>query len=421
MSSPFPQPLSAGLAWLRDTLSKAATTRAVKYSIVLALGGYILFGLLTELTLLAIKPLPHYLLEDFNYYLRAYLAAAHGSDPYQDRSIGTGFLYPPPALLLVGLFALLQGDMLRAVVYIGVNLLLLGFMLRGIARHYGFSFQRTWWWYLLAFTFAPLLELLHIGQINVITEFGIFLLFIYEGRRPLLAGFGLSLAICLKMTPLIFVIYLLMQRRWAALGWTLALLVGECVISALFFGWQPLVTYGDVFINLLGVALPGDGNSQALGSLLNAYGWISLGAIQPVQHILSLYMLIVFAASAALAYLRHQREPLFLVLSLGIMVAPNIMWYHHYVFLLLPVFIWLAWSRLHPVIILWCFLGLSIIQIDRWFLTRGGLSQLFVHLSILGILAWQISKALPPSEEPGLMKPAPVSGSYQPGSLQESA
>jgi alpha-1,2-mannosyltransferase len=386
--------LSAWFESLRALLSKAAASRAARYTIALALGEYILFGLLTELILLTIKPLPHYLLEDFNDYLRAYLAAAHGGDPYQIRSIGAGFLYPPPALLLVGMFALIPGNIPRAAVYISLNLLVLGAMLVGIAHHYSLSFRRIWWWYLLAFLFAPMLELLHVGQINLIASCGIFLLFLYEERLPMLAGFGLSLAICLKLTPLIFVVYLLVQRRWTTLGWTLTMLVVECTVSALFFGWQPLVTYIDVFLHLAGVSVPGDGNSQALGSLLNYYGWIAPGAIQTAQHILSLYLLIVFAASAAMAYLWQQREPLFLVLSLGMMVAPNIMWYHHYVFLLLPVFIWLAWSRHHPAVVLWCFLGLNIIQIDRWFLTRGGLAQLFVHLSILGILAWQISRAL---------------------------
>lgn len=310
---------------LRDRLSKAASSPAARYVVPLALGEYILFGLLTEWGLLTIKPFPHYLLEDFSYYLHAYQLAVHGGDPYQIRAIGTGFLYPPPALLLVGVFAPLPGNILRAAAYIGSNLLLLGMMLRGVARYYCCSFRRVWWWVLLAFLFAPLLELLYIGQINLITAFGIFLLFYYEERLPFIAGFGLSLAICLKVTPFIFVIYLLTQRRWAILGWTLALLVVESALSALFFGWQPLVTYIDVFIGLLRVMVPGDGNSQALGSLLNYHGWIAPADISSVQHILGIYLLIIFVASTAIAYRWRQREPVFLILSLGIMVAPNIM------------------------------------------------------------------------------------------------
>jgi hypothetical protein len=395
---------------LRDLLSKAATSKAVKSLIILVLGEYILFGLLTELALLSVKPFPHYLLEDFSYYLRAYHHAALGGDPYQDRSIGTGFLYPPPALLLVGAFALIPGELLRAAVYTGVNLFLLGMMPRGIARYYHLSFQQVWWWFFLAVFFAPLLELLYVGQINLITAFGIFLLFCYEERQPAIAGFGLSLAICLKVTPLIFVVYLLIQRRWATLGWTLALLLAESAIAALLFGWQPLVTYISVFIGLLGVVVRGDGNSQALGSVLNYHGWIAPAGILVTQHILGVYLAIVFAASAAIAYKLRQREPVFLIFSLGIMVAPNIMWYHHYVFILLPVFIWLAWSRLHPAVVVWCFVGLNIIQIDRWFLTRGLLSQLFVHLSILGILVWQVGRALNTKEEQVLLQPAAASG-----------
>ena len=35
-------------------------------------------------------------------------------------------------------------------------------------------------------------------------------------------------------------------------------------------------------------------------------------------------------------YTSRQCEPLFLILSLGSIIAPDILWYHHYVFLLLP-------------------------------------------------------------------------------------
>jgi len=392
---------------LRLPLNALATKKVARYLMVLALGVFILFGLLTELRLLVIKSAPHYLLEDFHYYQRAYLAATHGGNPYQDRTIGTGFLYPPPALLLVGVFTLIPGDAALDVAYIGVNLVLLAVMLRGVGQHYGLAFGRVWWWYPLAFAFAPFLELLYVGQVNLITAFGIFLMFVYAERRPALAGFGLSLAICLKVTPLIFVFYLLVQRRRSALIWTGAFLVIECIAAALFFSWRPLTTYPDVFFGLLNVAVPGDGNSQALGSVLNYQGWIAFSAIQPVQRLLSLAMLVIFALSSLMAYVARQREPLFLVLSLGIMVSPNIMWYHHYVFILLPVFVWIVWSRLHPAVMAWLFMGLVLIQLDRWFLTRGLLAQLFVDLSILGILTWQISRAL--SMRRGRLEGAPLS------------
>jgi hypothetical protein len=416
MSGFFPRPLATLCASPGTMPGKAAASKAARYALLLALGGYMLFGLLTQLILLRVKPLPHYLLEDFTYYLRALQLATHRGNPYQDHSVGTGFLYPPPALLLVGLLALLPGTTLRAMAFISVNLLLLGIMTSGIARDAHLPFQRCWWWYLLAFTFAPLLEMLYVGQINLITAFGIFLLFIYEERRPVVAGLGLSLAICLKVTPIIFLVYLFTQRRWIAICWTLAMLVVEAVTAGLCFGWQPLVTYIAVFLTLLGAVVRGDGNAQALGSLLNYHGWIPVAEIAPVQHMLGFYLLIVFTLCATIAYRRRKPEPLFMVLSLGIMIAPNVMWYHHYVFILLPLFIWLAWSRLHPAVVVWCFLGLTIIQVDRQFITRGLLAQLFVqltiiqvdrqfitrgllaqlfvHVSILGILAWQVSNAL---------------------------
>ena len=95
MSGFSPQSLDTSLAALRAALSKAAASKAAKVALTLALAEYILFGLLTQLILLHVKPFPHYLLEDFNYYLHAFQMGVHGGNPYQDHSVGTGFLYPP--------------------------------------------------------------------------------------------------------------------------------------------------------------------------------------------------------------------------------------------------------------------------------------------------------------------------------------
>ena len=89
------------------------------------------------------------------------------------------------------------------------------------------------------------------------------------------------------------------------------------------------------------------------------------------------------------AWRTQQHEPLFLVIGFLGAVMPNILWYHHYVFLLLPVVVWLAWTRMEPRVLLWCLAGLTAIQIDRWELTQGLLAHAFAHLSALGLLVWQ--------------------------------
>src|SRR5260370_41118214 len=87
---------------------------------------------------------------------------------------------------------------------------------------------------------------------------------------------------------------------------------------------------------------------------------------------------------------RTQRgERLFLVIGILGAVMPNILSYHHYVFLLLPVLVWLGWTRMEPRVLVWCLAGLTAIQIERWELPQGLLAHAFAHLSALGLLVWQ--------------------------------
>ncbi len=382
----------------------------------LALGGflclYCLLGLYTELRLIERKPLPEMLLEDFGYYQRALSEALERGDPYHERSIGLGFLYPPPALLVVEAFSHLPSLPLRAAMYTLVNTLLLSLMTLGVARHYGYSVQQTWHWYVLCLGFAPFLELLHIGQINVITMFGLFLLFWREERNPFVAGSGLAVAIVTKVTPLLFVGYLLVRRRFKVIAFLAIGLLALTALAAWRYGFSPLFAYPQVFQWLVR-QLPLGVNSQSLVAKLavaNAPEVQAMVARLPeamqitvtsllrsfnqhqrlIQTSLSIYILALVSASAALTWFgRKPREPLFLALAFAMVIAPNVLWYHHYVFFLLPVFIWMGWRHLERRVVAWCYLGLLIIQFDRFFPPYGFFIHLWAHASLMTIVLGQ--------------------------------
>jgi len=86
---------------------------------------------------------------------------------------------------------------------------------------------------------------------------------------------------------------------------------------------------------------------------------------------------------------KEEISPSFVIFALAMVLAPNVMWYHHYTVMLLPLFVWMGYSRLSPKVVSWCLLGLFIIQVDRWRLTHGILIHLFGHISIVAILAQQ--------------------------------
>jgi len=240
----------------------------------LALTWYVVLGLYTEQRLLEGNPLPATLLEDFNYYAHAYARAIEGGDPYAERLIGPGFLYPPPALLLVGLFVSIPSDSvyLRNAVYVAVNIALLALTVWGIGLRYGYSLSRTWWWFPLAFGFAPVLELLQIGQINLITQFGMLGVLLFADAFPVLAGAGVTLAATTKVTPLVFFGYLIACRSWRAIVWGVALLGVAFASSVLILGTQPWFTYLDVFGDLTRMFMLGtDSNCQSLVTILHSF------------------------------------------------------------------------------------------------------------------------------------------------------
>ena len=58
---------------------------------------YLTVGINTELKQIELFPIPEHLLQDQVYYNRALNAALEHRDPYANRTIGTGYLYPPQA------------------------------------------------------------------------------------------------------------------------------------------------------------------------------------------------------------------------------------------------------------------------------------------------------------------------------------
>ncbi len=64
-------------------------------------------------------------------------------------------------------------------------------------------------------------------------------------------------------------------------------------------------------------------------------------------------------------------------------LSPNILWYHHYVFFLLPMLVWIGWQRKNNLVTIWCLTGMLITQFDYFLLTGGLLVHIFGHLSIL--------------------------------------
>jgi glycosyl transferase family 87 len=358
--------------------------------ICLGLTFYVALGLRTEIKFTAIKPIPESLMQDFNIYKGALEAVEQGEDPYADRSIGSGFLYPPPALLFFLPFDAVD-DEWQASLFTALNLSALAIILYGIAEIYKLPFSRMWWWFPLAFGFAPFLEVMHMGQVNILVSLGVLLMLAYMDRRPAVSGVALAAAICLKVTPLAYVLYLATICRFRVIAFAALAVAALVLVWGAAFSFQHFITYADVFRDLARASLPADGNGQSLPALLTFHGIIPSESIQETQRALNILVALSVLCSAFLVRQGSMSEGLFVVLGLALVSASNIVWYHHYAFLLLPLFVWIAATNLNPLAIAWVVGGLTIVNVDRWALTSGLLVHAFIGMTILLILATQVA------------------------------
>ncbi len=345
---------------------------------------YLAGGIFTLVRQIQAVPLPfsEAVFMDFGFYEDALARTLSGGDMYAIREIGPAFLYPPPALLVVEALNLIPEPVFRVAFFGALDLLMVALMVYGLMRKYNLNLAQTWHWFPLAFGFAPLLVTIEMGQINMLTQFGLALMLFYESTAPGWAGFGLALATMTKVTPLLFIPYLAAGRNVKTFVWMSVSLVGFAVLAALRYGIQPFFTYLTVFREMASI-IPVGTNGQSLAAHLARLGVTSLGL---AQFGLTFYLLLVILLAAYLTFRGKPKEPLFIITALAMPLSPNIVWYHHYVFFLLPLLLWMAWRRDSIVVTLWCLAGMLLIQFDYFWLSGGLLIHIFGHLSILAVL-----------------------------------
>ncbi|MEV0216180.1 glycosyltransferase 87 family protein [Micromonospora sp. NPDC050695] len=148
---------------------------------------------------------------------------------------GYGFTYPPfAALCMLPMAALawyptIVAHLLLTALAVA---LLLHLLVDPLARRYGWSR-----WYALALTCCllaglnPVRDTVSFGQVNLLLVALVYLdLWLLE-RGSRLAGIGTGLAAAVKLTPAVFIGYLLVTGRWRAAGTAVGTAVGATVLA----------------------------------------------------------------------------------------------------------------------------------------------------------------------------------------------
>jgi len=132
-----------------------------------------------------------------------------------------GFTYPPFAALTMSPMAILPWWAVNTLAIAGtvaVTLVVLDWFLRPVATRYGWPR-----WFTVAVAacvvaiFEPLRETVSFGQVNMLLLFLVLLDFrLFIGRGSRFGGVAVGLATAVKLTPGIFVLYLLVTKRYRA-------------------------------------------------------------------------------------------------------------------------------------------------------------------------------------------------------------
>ncbi|ASW54079.1 glycosyltransferase 87 family protein [Plantactinospora sp. KBS50] len=259
-----------------------------------------------------------------------------------------GFTYPPFAAFAMLPMAYLPWSatiVLSVLATAVVSVLVLWWLVGPLARYAGWPA----WFTLavaacLAAAFEPMRETVLFGQVNMLLLFlvGADVLFLVADRTPggtpvparwrRYAGIGVGLATAIKLTPGVFIVYLLVTRRWRAALVAAGTAAGATVLAAAVAPDAARVFWTDALWNTDRVGSLAYISNQSLQGLV-----ARLHPAQPNQTVwLGLVLLALLGwAWRARSAVRARDEAAGFALTgvLGCLISP-VTWVHHLVWLL---------------------------------------------------------------------------------------
>ena len=250
-------------------------------------------------------------------------------------NISLGFTYPPLAALLMSPMGLLSYPVVLVIslaAIIGSAAVFVYLVLRERIRlPRPLMFAVAGVGTALAFTLEPFRQTLSFGQINIYLALLVAVDLLVLGRRgSKWTGIGIGLATAIKLTPGIFIVYLLVVGRWRAAITAMATTVGVTLLSAVFAPTEAWKYFTSLMWQTSRVGFLDTTMNQSVNGLLarlaapltpGHMAWVLLGGALAVAGLWR-------ARRAALA--GDELAGLTLAGLVGVLVSP-VSWVHHIV------------------------------------------------------------------------------------------
>jgi alpha-1,2-mannosyltransferase len=332
----------------------------------------------------------HPLGSDLAIYRDAAIAAADGGDPYHPFAIGTSFVNHPFLLSIITV----AGD---TTVWLSLGVLawlLATDQILRLARPPAGGLATRPQIAVALLAFAPAWETTVVGQVNHLAMLCLVMTLALDLRGcDWLAGCCLAVAIVLKTSPVVFLVWYLLLGRWRVVAGAGAALLVMTAVASIQFGGGVLVSWLDVLPRIGGM-IRGSKYNQSILALayrqLEPLGWSGLVPTLLALHKLGFVAILGIVLHASWRQRRATAVDhawLFATLLTVIVVSSPLVWYHHSVFLTLAIVMLLgaADARTHWL----AFAALALIQVDRVFehvVTRHAWPVLAAHGILLVVL-----------------------------------
>jgi alpha-1,2-mannosyltransferase len=318
-----------------------STLRRNPVRIALGTAGVALFGFITYWW--AHISGPHHAQFDLQIYYRTVEYWADGHDIYNyvqpDAVNGwLGFTYPPLAAVLMRPMAGLSLSVVTVLTVIGIVLTTAYCVWLSVRDRFAFAGRAMWLAVglgtCLAFDLEPLRSTLSFGQVNTFLAALVMADVLVLGRRgSRWTGIGIGLAMAIKITPGVFLLYLVLSKQWRATVIALCTALATTLLSAVVTPLETWHYYTGLLWDSGRVGLLGSSANQSVNGLLSRFSY----PYDPSKGLWLAALVLVLAVSVIRIRSAVRAGDHLVAMTItgfaGILVSPA-SWFHHMIWVI---------------------------------------------------------------------------------------